>query len=241
MNMALESSKRFPLMSITQNGVAMGHAEQAARLCAAGVRWIQLRVKDAPREAWLGTAREVAATCRKHGAVCIINDNVEIAIEVGADGVHLGRTDLDWTEARRRLGPERILGGTVNYTWEAERAVKAGCLDYVGVGPLRFTRTKKELAPLQGFEGIRALLEILQGIPAWAIGGIETADVQPLREIGVTGVAVCSALLRDGHIDENVRGFLDQWENSVHRRGAESAEIKASRNGISSAFFAPPR
>jgi thiamine-phosphate pyrophosphorylase len=210
---ALPPTRRFPLMSITQSGVPMGHAEQAARLCAAGVRWIQLRMKDAPKAAWLATAHEVAATCREHGAVCIINDSVDIAIEVGADGAHLGRTDLDWREARERLGPERILGGTVNYDWEAERAVKAGCLDYVGVGPLRFTRTKKELAPLQGFDGIRALLKTLKGIPAWAIGGIETADVPALREIGVTGVAVCSALLRDGRIDENVRGFLDQWKN----------------------------
>jgi len=224
MAMALEPSKRFPLMSITQNGVAMGHAEQAARLCAAGVRWIQLRMKDAPREVWLATAREVAATCRTHGAVCIINDNVDIAIEVGADGVHLGRTDLDWCEARQRLGPERILGGTVNYTWEADRAVKAGCLDYVGVGPLRFTRTKKELAPLQGFDGVCALLKILDGIPAWAIGGIETVDVRPLREIGVTGVAVCSALLRDGRVDQNVREFLDAWKNAAALRVPASNE-----------------
>ncbi len=213
--MALDPSRRFPLMSITQNGVAMGHAEQAARLCAAGVRWIQLRMKDAPRDAWLSTAREVAATCRAHGAICIINDSVDIALEVGADGAHLGRTDLDWTEARRRLGPDRILGGTVNYAWEAERAVKAGCLDYVGVGPLRFTRTKKELAPLQGFEGIRTLVGILGGIPAWAIGGIEVADLPELRRTGVAGTAVCSALLRGGAVNENVRAFLDAWPSEV--------------------------
>jgi len=211
--MALAPARRFPLMSITQNGVAMGHAEQAARLCAAGVRWVQLRMKETPREEWLATARAVAATCRDHDAICIINDSVEIALEAGADGVHLGRTDLDWREARRRLGPERILGGTVNYGWEAERAVSAGCLDYVGVGPLRFTRTKKELAPLQGIDGIHALVKTLNGIPAWAIGGIEIADVAPLRALGVAGVAVCSALLRDGRVDENVRAFLDQWKN----------------------------
>lgn len=209
--MALDISKRFPLMAITQSGVAMGHAEQAARLCAAGVRWIQLRMKGAPPDAWLAAAREVAATCRAHGAICIVNDNVDIALEVGADGVHLGRTDLDWKEARRRLGPDRILGGTVNYTREAERAAQAGCLDYVGVGPLRFTKTKKELAPLQGLEGIRSLIATLQGIPAWAIGGVEVADVAPLRSAGATGTAVCSALLRHGTIDENVRAFLDAW------------------------------
>ena len=209
--MALEVSRRAPLMAITQNGVAMGHAEQAKRLCSAGVRWLQLRMKDAPRDAWLATAAEVAATCRAAGTICIINDSVDIALEVGADGVHLGRTDLDWKAARQRLGPEKILGGTVNYSWEAEKAVQAGCLDYVGVGPLRFTRTKKELAPLQGFDGIRGLLALLRGLPAWAIGGIEVADVAPLRALGVADTAVCSALLRDGTVDANVRGFLEAW------------------------------
>ena len=84
--MALDPSLRFPLMAITQDKGPIGPAEQAALLCAAGVRWIQLRLKDAPRDAWLATAREVAATCRAHGAICIVNDSVEIAIEAEALG-----------------------------------------------------------------------------------------------------------------------------------------------------------
>ena len=155
-------------MAITQDGGPMPHAEQAARLCAAGVRFLQLRMKDVARAEWLATAREVAAICRANGALCIINDSVEIALEVGADGAHLGQKDMDWGEARRRLGPGLILGGTVNRLHEAEKAVRAGCLDYVGIGPLRFTRTKKELAPLQGYEGLRGLLGVLGEIPAWA-------------------------------------------------------------------------
>jgi thiamine-phosphate pyrophosphorylase len=213
-------------MCITQNGGPLGHAGQAARLCAAGAKWIQLRLKDAPRDAWTDTAREVASICRAHGAVCIVNDSVDIALEAGADGAHLGRTDLDWKEARRRLGPDRILGGTVNYTWEAEKAAKAGCLDYVGVGPLRFTRTKKELAPLQGFDGIWNLLALLDGIPAWAIGGIEVADVPAIAALGAAGTAVCSALLRNDTIDENVAAFLKAWDESRSR----NREILASRH-----------
>ncbi len=209
--MALDPSRRFPLMAITQDGVALGHAEQVRRLAAAGVRWIQLRMKDAPRDAWLAAARESVAHCRAHGAILIVNDSVEIALESGAAGVHLGRLDLEWREARRRLGPGPILGGTVNYDADAQRAVAAGCLDYVGVGPLRFTRTKKELAPLRGFDGIRSLVGQLGGIPAWAIGGVEVADVAPLRALGVAGTAVCSALLRDDRIDQNVRAFLEAW------------------------------
>ena len=209
--MALDPPRRFPLMAITQDGGPMPHADQAARLCAAGVRFLQLRMKEAARAEWLATAREVAAICRASGALCIINDSVQIALEAGADGAHLGQKDMDWREARRRLGPELILGGTVNRLSEAEKAVRAGCLDYVGIGPLRFTKTKKELAPLQGYEGLRGLLAVLDAIPAWAIGGIEVGDLPTLRAMGAAGTAVCSALLRNDLIDENVRAFLEAW------------------------------
>jgi len=175
------------------------------------VRFLQLRMKDAARAQWLATAREVAAICRASGAICIINDSIEIALEVGADGAHLGQKDMDWREARRRLGPELILGGTVNRLPEAEKAVLAGCLDYVGIGPLRFTKTKKELAPLQGYEGLRGLLAVLNGIPAWGIGGIEVDDLPIIRAMGAAGTAVCSALLRNDTIDKNVRAFLGAW------------------------------
>lgn len=209
--MALAPSRRLPLMAITQHGSPRPHAEQAARLCAAGLRWIQLRMKDAPRDLWLEQARAVARICREHGAVCIINDSVDLALEVGADGAHLGRTDLDWKEARRRLGPDRILGGTVNYAHEAEKAVRAGCMDYVGVGPLRFTRTKRELAPLQGFDGIANLISILGDIPAWAIGGIEASDLPRIQALGAAGAAVCSAFWRDDAVERNVQAFLAAW------------------------------
>jgi thiamine-phosphate pyrophosphorylase len=209
--MALDPSRRFPLMAITQDGGPMPHAEQAARLCAAGVRFLQLRMKDVARAEWLATAREVAAICRANGALCIINDSVEIALEVGADGAHLGQKDMDWREARRCLGPDLILGGTVNRLPEAEKAVRAGCLDYVGIGPLRFTKTKKELAPLQGYEGLRGLLGVLGQITAWAIGGIEVGDLPIIRAMGAAGTAVCSALLRNDAIDGNVRAFLGAW------------------------------
>lgn len=217
-------------MCITQDGGPMPHAEQAARLCAAGARFLQLRMKDRPHPEWLATAREVVAACHAHGAICIINDSVEIAIEAGADGVHLGQKDLDWIEARRRLGPDRILGGTVNRVPEAEKAGRAGCLDYVGVGPLRFTKTKKELAPLQGYSGIRHLISIVDPIPAWAIGGIELSDLPVLREMGAAGTAVCSALLRNDTINENVRGFLDAWPFD----GARSRPVAQSKLKLAS-------
>jgi thiamine-phosphate pyrophosphorylase len=199
-------------MALTQDGLALDHVEQARRLCAAGARWIQLRMKTAPIVSVAETAAEVVAICRAQGATCIINDHVDVALEVGADGAHLGRLDLDWQEARRRLGPDRLLGGTVNNAEDAARAVNAGCLDYVGVGPLRFTTTKQKLAPVLGLDGVGRLLALLGNVPAWVIGGVQLADISALRASGATGVAVSQALLHDGRIQENVRAFLDALE-----------------------------
>src|ERR1700720_4134827 len=110
----------FPVMCITQDGLPLTHAAQAARLCAAGARWIQLRMKNVAPDAWLATAREVVAICHAHGALGIVNDSVDIALAAGADGVHLGKLDLDCREARRRLGPLGIIGGTVNNADDAD-------------------------------------------------------------------------------------------------------------------------
>ncbi|HTB81984.1 MAG TPA: thiamine phosphate synthase [Opitutaceae bacterium] len=211
--MSLDPAQHFPLMCLTQDGLALSHAEQAAQLCAAGARWIQLRMKNAGPEEWLATAREVVAICRAHGALCLINDSVDIALAADAAGVHLGSLDPDWNEARRRLGPYSILGGTVNNAADADRALAARCLDYVGVGPLRFTATKQKLAPVLGLAGVRLLLARLDGLPAWVIGGVEAEDLPALRAAGAAGAAVSGALFRDGRTGENLRAFLTAWDS----------------------------
>jgi thiamine-phosphate pyrophosphorylase len=198
-------------MCLTQDGIGIAHAGQAARLCAAGARWIQLRMKGATRAAWLAEAAAAAAACRGHGAVLIVNDSVDIALESGADGVHLGGLDADWREARRRLGPNRILGGTVGSRGDALRAAASGCLDYAGVGPLRFTPTKRNLSPVLALEGVRRVIADLRGIPAWVIGGVLPADLPALRGAGAAGAAVSSRLYAGGRIEENLRAFLDAW------------------------------
>ncbi len=204
-----------PVMCLTLDGIDIGHVEQAHRLCAAGARWIQLRAKGASADEWLALARQVVAICRGHGATCIVNDSVEVALQADADGVHLGRQDLDWTEARRRLGARRLLGGTVNDAADAERAREAGCLDYVGVGPLRFTSTKRALAPVLGLRGVGALVTRLAPLPAWVIGGIEAQDLPAFRAIGAAGVAVSSALFRDGRIEDNYRALSGAWDEAA--------------------------
>lgn len=213
--MPLDPRSQFPVMCLTRDGTGVPHAEQAARLCAAGARWIQLRMKGATRALWLAEARAAVGVCRRHGAVLIVNDSVAVALESGADGAHLGRLDGDWREARRLLGPSGILGGTVNGADDARRAVESGCLDYAGVGPLRFTPTKESLAPVLGLEGVRGLVGGLRGIPAWVVGGVGPGDLPALCEAGAAGVAVSAALHRAGRLEENFRALLAAWPRQL--------------------------
>jgi thiamine-phosphate pyrophosphorylase len=209
--MPLDPRRRFPLMCLTQDGTGVAHSVQAERLCAAGARWIQLRMKDAPRALWLEDACGAAQACRRHGAILIVNDSVDIALASGADGAHIGGADGAWSEARSALGPDRILGGTVNDLEGAHRASASGCLDYAGVGPLRFTPTKRKLASVLGLAGVRHLVAELGGIPAWVIGGVTARDLPALQAAGAAGAAVSSALHQGGQLEENLRAFLRAW------------------------------
>jgi thiamine-phosphate pyrophosphorylase len=212
--MLLDPQKRFPVMCLTQDGTGIPHSEQAVRLCSAGARWIQLRMKDASPDYWMAEAIAAVDACRRHDAILIVNDSVEIATASGADGVHLGGGGGDWAAARLALGPDGILGGTINSVEEAARAVESGCLDYAGVGPLRFTSTKRALAPLLGLEGVRRIVAELRGIPAWVIGGVTPSDLHSLRELGAAGVAVSSSIHLDGRLEENLGEFLAAWEKA---------------------------
>jgi thiamine-phosphate pyrophosphorylase len=198
-----------PVMCLVEN------AEQALQLCAAGARFIQLRCKGRTEPEWLGLAREVVRVCRAHGARCIINDRPDIAVAAGADGAHVGNTDMPWPEARVVLGSGRLLGGTVNDASDAVRAVEARCLDYVGVGPLRFTTTKQKLAPVLGLDGISRLLAVLGAtrppLPAWVIGGVQAADLAALREAGAAGVAVSSVLYSGQSIATQFAALAGAW------------------------------
>ena len=149
-----------------------------------------------------------------------------LSFVIGADGRHVTPADRIESatqamenivshrfgrEARRRLGAKAILGGTVNHHADVVRARAAGCLDYAGVGPLRFTQTKQKLAPVLGLAGVGELIAALGELPAWVIGGVEPADLPALRAAGAAGAAVSSALFRDGLTAENFRAFPAAW------------------------------
>ena len=202
-------------MCLTQDGLDISHEEQALRLCQAGARWIQVRMKLAATPERLRVASEVAKICRRYQAICIINDHVDVALASHAHGVHLGKLDGDWREARARVGRTLLLGGTVNDADDARRAVQANCLDYVGVGPWRFTTTKQKLAPVLGAAGVRALVNQLGSLPAWAIGGVTAADLAEVRETGAAGAAFSGALYREGRLEENFRELSEAWSKGL--------------------------
>jgi thiamine-phosphate pyrophosphorylase len=166
--------------------------EQIEAACRAGVRLIQLRMKEASDEEFLTTAVKAVRICGGWGSRLIINDRVEVAAAVGADGVHVGKEDLPVWEARRILGEGKIVGGTAN-TLDDIREHYRGGADYIGLGPYRYTTTKKKLSPILGLEGYRGIMQHMGAegmvVPVYAIGGIGVEDVDGLVEAGVFGVA----------------------------------------------------
>lgn len=171
---------------------------QAAELaCRGGVRWVQLRVKNLPYPTWKQRALETQQVCRQYGAVFILNDNPTLAQEIGADGVHLGKQDMPPAEARALLGPDFIIGGTANTFADIEGLVAAD-VDYVGLGPFRFTTTKEKLSPILGLAGYAEIMTQCQeagvAIPIIGIGGITDDDVDLLMSMLLHGIAVSSAI-----------------------------------------------
>lgn len=186
------------LQFITHAQPDLSVVEQVEAVCRMGVRWVQLRMKEATDEEMLRTARIARDICKHHGALFVVNDRVAIARQVDADGVHLGKEDMDIAQARKILGPDRIIGRTCNTIDDVRRAYADGA-DYAGIGPYRHTTTKQRLAPTLGIAGYEAIATAMQmegiRLPAFAIGGIEDADVPLIRACGIQGIAVSGSLI----------------------------------------------
>ena len=186
-----------PLQLITQDGLAKSHAEQVLDACKGGCKWVQFRSKHSD-ENWVKTeAQKVWQVCDDWGAVLIMNDKVHLVETLDMQGVHLGKTDMDVAEARKLLGEKYIIGGTAN-TFDDIVSLASKGVDYVGLGPFRFTETKQNLSPTLGISGYETIIKKLEDvdiyIPIVAIGGIQLADIQPILQTGVSGVAIASAV-----------------------------------------------
>lgn len=207
------------LQFITHRTDRYDELQGAREALRGGCRWIQLRMKEAAADEIVRTGRALRTLCDRYGAVLILDDHVELVAETGADGVHLGRHDMAPDEARRLLGAGRIIGGTANTFADLERLAACG-VDYIGLGPYRFTQTKKNLSPVLGVEGYRQLMERFHDrgfrIPVVAIGGIEREDIPAIMACGVQGIALSGTLLRAADMASETSEIVETIKTHTH-------------------------
>lgn len=176
--------------------------EQVEAALKGGVTMVQLREKELDEEHFLEEAIAMQALCRKYQVPFLINDNVEIALKSGADGVHVGQKDMEAGHVRALLGKDKIIGVSARTVEQALAAQAAGA-DYLGVGAAFGTTTKKDANAIS-HETIKAICEAVQ-IPVVAIGGISRDNMRKLSGTGVDGVALVSAIFAADDIEEECR------------------------------------
>ena len=182
----------YPLTDVQLSGLS--HAEQVRLLGLGGATVVQLREKQMPALGFYEGAKaaiEVAAQC---GVRLIINDRVDVALAVGANGVHLGQDDMPPEAAKKLLGEQAIVGFSTHNVEQAINATKLP-IDYLAIGPIFATATKSDTAPVLGLEGLRLIRRATGDFPLVAIGGITPANARDVIEAGADSVAVISALL----------------------------------------------
>lgn len=176
--------------------------QQVEAALAGGVTCVQLREKELDEAAFLQEAKDLCALCRRYGVPFIVNDNVDIAIACGADGIHVGQEDMRASEVRRRAGKDMIVGVSVHTVDEARQAVLDGA-DYLGLGAVFPTNTKTDADPMTK-ETLQAICDAVE-IPVVAIGGINRDNLLRLAGSGVDGVALVSAVFSAENIREACR------------------------------------
>lgn len=197
---------------ISQQTNGADHTDNIKAACDAGCNWIQLRIKNATPEEIMPAALAAKKICEAYQAKLIINDHPHIAKAVEAHGVHVGKNDMTVAAAREITGPGFIIGGTANTLADILQHVKDKA-NYVGLGPYRFTTTKKNLSPILGLEGIAHILQQLKeqgiAIPVVAIGGILLEDIPALQAAGVHGVAVSGLITEANNKQQVVQNIFE--------------------------------
>lgn len=192
-------SNNYRLQFITHHNEKYSYVDSARIALEGGCRWIQLRMKDTNDTLMEETALIIQKMCKDCGATFIIDDNVSLTKKINADGVHLGKNDMPIAEARMILGDKFIIGGTINSFDDILQHLQGATPDYFGCGPFRFTSTKKNLAPILGYEGYKNILTKMRenniNIPLIAIGGICKDDISKLLDCGINGIALSSSIL----------------------------------------------
>lgn len=199
-------TEHYRLQFITHYTETYSYIDSVRIALEGGCRWIQLRMKEAEESLLEKTAITVQQMCKDYGATFIIDDHVLLTKKIKADGVHLGKNDMPIAEARKILGDSFIIGGTVNSFEDILFHLQEVTPDYFGCGPFRFTSTKKNLAPILGFDGYKNIIQKMKEmnirIPLVAIGGICKGDIPELLQSGVNGIALSGSIL---HADDPIR------------------------------------
>lgn len=196
---------------ITHENSRFSYTDGAEMALKGGCRWIQLRMKEASDTEFIAVADKIAPMCREYGATFILDDRVHLVKQCKADGVHLGRNDMPITDARAILGCDAIIGGTANTIDDIERLWRDGA-NYIGCGPFRFTKTKKNLSQILGLDGYQYITNEMKQrgiqLPIVAIGGITAADIKPLLSTGIDGIAVSGAILNATNPSDEMAEFI---------------------------------
>ncbi len=195
------------LQYITQGDTIAEHLQNMEKVLQNGGDWAQLRLKEVTEEAYKEAALQAREICDRYSAKLVINDNVSVALHCKADGLHLGKKDMDVLEARELLPENMFIGGTANNLEDCLNLIEKS-IDYIGLGPYRFTTTKKNLSPILGVGGYQELLDVFRErnikTPIVAIGGITEKDVIGIRNTGVLGIAVSGLLTHNKTLKNSI-------------------------------------
>ena len=186
------------------------HYEIAKLAVKGGADILQLRDKSLSTSELYETAKKIAKLCKKNGVIFIVNDRVDIALASGADGVHLGNSDIPINEARKLLGKNKIIGGTAHSLSEALKCSDEGA-DYIGYGHIFPTKTKYKPEKPKGILNLKKVVTKIN-IPVFAIGGISTDNISDVMNSGVHGAAVAGYVLKAG----DPKGALKELKKKIY-------------------------
>lgn len=186
--------------------------EEVHEAIMGGATMIQLREKNLDEESFLAEAKQIKELCAKYNIPLIINDNIDVALKIDADGVHVGQDDMNVLNVRKLLGPNKIIGVSAHNVKEAVAAVNAGA-DYLGSGAVFHTGSKNDVSILEK----RVLKEICEtvDVPVTAIGGINEKNIIKLTGTGISGVAVISAIFASENITKKTKELKELAERVV--------------------------
>lgn len=186
--------------------------QQVEKALKGGTTFVQLREKTMEQEAFLQEAIEIKELCRKYHVPFVINDNVDIAIQMDADGVHVGQSDMEAGDVRAKLGPDKIIGVSAQTVEQALLAQERGA-DYLGVGAV-FPTGSKDDADDVSHETLKAICDAVD-IPVIAIGGISKNNVEELAGTGICGIAVISAIFAQKDIEASTKELLELTKKTI--------------------------